>query len=183
MPKDYAKITTGSKLLCTLLILGEAVLDSYSAGSLRRAVYPEAHEYYRNRNFDQLLKRLCEKGYIKTEYKEAKRIVKLTRKGEIEALFKQSLLTTFDKKHWNGKWTIFSFDVPEQARTIRARIRRLLKAYGFHPLQDSVYISPAPFPAQGFAQLERAKLVSYISVFTAESITNDKTFRKQFGLS
>jgi hypothetical protein len=32
--------------------------------------------------------------------------VKLTRKGEIEALFKQSLLTTFDKKHWNGRWTI-----------------------------------------------------------------------------
>lgn len=46
-----------------------------------------------------------------------------------------------DPKHWNGKWRIVIFDIPEQKRIIRNMFRRNLKKWGFKNLQKSVWIS------------------------------------------
>ncbi len=183
MHKDYQALTLKSRLLLYLFFTGELILDQYSKGSIRRAIFPDAHQHFREKTINQSLRRLFQKGYIKTEYKESKRIIKLTKKGQLHALFEKSKNETFNKKEWDGSWTIVSFDVPENARAVRKQLRKLLNEYEYKILQASVYISPQPFPDGGYAYLKYSKLDRYITIFTARKISASKTFRKKFGLS
>lgn len=165
-----------------LLDLKDKLEDVYTIGSLRRAVYPDAHEYYRERNFALLIKRLKQSGYIKEEYVEAKKIIKLTQKGELEALFKKSLIDKFNPSMWDGQWTIFAFDVPEHARGVRRAVRKLLFEYEFKKLQDSVYISPRKFPESTFVKLKEDGLEDYITIAIVSQISNEKALKKKFSL-
>lgn len=44
-------------------------------------------------------------------------------------------------RHWDGAWRMVLFDVPEQARTVRARLRQRLVREDFGCLQQSVWIA------------------------------------------
>ena len=94
------------------------------------------YSYYR------VLKKLEEKGWLKV-YKDPetnRNLFKLTEAGKLESLFIKARLP--NKQKWDGKWRMIIFDIPEDARTERDRLRRLLKLNGFKILQKSVIINP-----------------------------------------
>jgi len=43
---------------------------------------------------------------------------------------------------WNGKWNVFTYDIPEHSNTARRRLARLLHRMGFGMLSASSWVSP-----------------------------------------
>ncbi len=179
MKKDTKQLTPKSQFLLFLLDMHSFVSSVQSRTSLYAALYPELREYRAQRNFNQLLYRFKQSGLISYEYKEAKRIIKLTSKGELEALLKVSQIQT-KQVSWDGRWTIICFDIPEAARNIRAELRSLLKQYGCKPLQGSVYIHPSPLSEQALGYLKKTGLIDYIRIFRADETAGTSDLHKLF---
>lgn len=47
-------------------------------------------------------------------------------------------------RHWDGRWTLLAFSIPETRRTDRHLLRSRLTWAGFGPLQSGLWISPHP---------------------------------------
>jgi len=69
--------------------------------------------------------------------------LRLTPKGE--AKLRQFELEDYDAKkpkHWDHKWRVLIFDIPEKRKGLREKVRRTLRAIGFTRLQNSVWVYP-----------------------------------------
>ncbi len=81
--------------------------------------------------------------FIRENDKEV--VVKITDSG-------RKYLKTFDiddmvlnrPEHWDGKWRLVIFDVPEKHKKAREALRRKLKDLNLVRLQDSVWVTPFP---------------------------------------
>jgi len=84
---------------------------------------------------------------------------------------------------WDGKWRVLIFDIREQRRQIRFRLRALLQGSGFVRLQDSVWVYP--YPCDEFVGLVRAHLASGVGelrLLVAEALESDRGLREHFRL-
>ncbi len=121
-------------VLFTLIALEEVALnpsDAYSMpklqGRLDRLLLQEKDRILRN-----AIRNAKSKGWLVKDGK-------LTEEGKKRL---KSLLPSFlPPKHWDGKWYLVIFDIPEQMRRKRDILREKLKSLGFGQLQASVWIS------------------------------------------
>ncbi len=178
MEKDIKQLTTGSQLLMLLLDAKTFYIKSHARGRLSTALYPEYVAYKAERNTQRQIQRLKQKGWIRYEYKNSKQIIKLTSKGQLEALLAKSITSTESPLGQN--WTLVTFDIPERARAIRKRLRLLLYAYGFKPLQASVYVSQKALSSAGIEYLKISKLIKYIQIFRIEKTKETSNLTKLF---
>lgn len=84
---------------------------------------------------------------------------------------------------WDGKWRMLIFDIREQRRQVRFRLRALLKGAGFVRLQDSVWVYP--YPCDEFVALVRAHLASGVGELRSlvtEALESDRGLREHFHL-
>jgi DNA-binding transcriptional regulator PaaX len=83
---------------------------------------------------------------------------------------------------WDKKWRILIFDIREERKTLRDKIRRTLTAIGFHRLQDSVWVYP--YDCEDFVSLLKAdfKIGRDLLYIIADEIENDSFLQKDFGL-
>lgn len=85
------------------------------------------------------LTKLIERGYVTLERGKAR----LTPKGEkFAALLGEGRLALKKPRHWDGKWRVLIFDIPERRKKTRNYIRMSLMQLGFRRLQDSVWVYP-----------------------------------------
>ena len=69
----------------------------------------------------------------------------LTERGKQRALiFHIDEMKVKKPAHWDGKWRIVFFDIPEKKRRVRDALRNKLSDLGFKELQHSVHIFPYP---------------------------------------
>src|SRR3989338_7820250 len=85
-------------------------------------------------------------------------------------------------KHWDKKWRLLIFDIPEYRRALRNKLRRSLLAVGFQRLQHSVWVYP--YPCEDFVALLKAdfdigKDLLYI---ITDEVERDRHLRIRFGL-
>lgn len=105
--------------------------------------------------------------------------VKGKRQAGILSLMSSSL--NFKKsKHWDGKWRLVIFDIPEKDRIFRDILRSHLQELGFYKLQNSVFVSPHPFEKPILELVELYFATSYVRVITAIKIDNDDRIKKYF---
>ncbi len=124
-------------------------------------------------------RKLVEKGLLKYEGK----FLKLTKKGE--SVLRHLELKDFKLKKprkWDKKWRIISFDVKENRKEIRDKIRKSLVSIGFVCLHRSVWVYP--YDCENLitllkADFEIGKDVLYI---IADAIENDKWLKEKFNL-
>lgn len=123
--------------------------------------------------------RLMRQGLIKYQ----KGFWNITEKGR--SFFK--LIQQFDKKldkpkRWDKKWRILIFDIREEKKSLRDKIRRTLTGIGFKHLQDSVWIYP--YDCEDFVALLKAefKIGKDLLYIIADAVENDIELRKFFGL-
>ena len=85
-------------------------------------------------------------------------------------------------KRWDGKWRVLIFDVPEERRTLRDKIRRTLVAIGFVRLQDSVWLYP--YDCEDVLVLLKAdlKIGKQLLYLIVDAMEYDIPYRKAFGL-
>lgn len=111
------------------------------------------------------------------------KFIQLTAKGESKLEFLEASDWKINKpKKWDGKWRMLIFDIPETKRSLRDKVRCTLVSIGFVKLQDSVWIFP--YPCEDLVNLLKAdfKIGKDLLYLIVDSIENDKSFRKSFGL-
>jgi CRISPR-associated endonuclease Cas2 len=173
--KDF---TLTSKILMTLLSVADTlVLPPHEVRRRLRSGNLSGD----GRQISRTVYYLAQKGFIKYVDKNNERFVKLTQKGQLEALLAKARLPQARQK-WDGKWRLIIFDIPEDSNTRRAFFRTLLKKNGFLQLQQSVYISPYPLNREALKYLQETRLTGYIRILKVEEIDNDVDLKKKFGL-
>ncbi|MDO8492291.1 MAG: hypothetical protein Q7S34_01460 [bacterium] len=111
------------------------------------------------------------------------KLLHLTPKGE--STLRRFELREFKLKkprHWDGKWRVLIFDIPEKRRRLRDRIRETLVMIGFVRLQDSVWAYP--YDCEDAITLLKAdfgigKSILYMIV---EMLEGDSFLKKHFDL-
>lgn len=133
-------------------------------------------KYKRRKHLKQSLRRLIERGFIKLE--KTKLIV--TKTGF--KFFNPDAEKYLDKKTWDGKWYLISFDIPVKLNVKRDRLRRILKAYYFYPLQKSVWVGPNKFGKDIWKFLVNEELDGYCKIMIVDVIEGDEELKKHFRL-
>jgi phenylacetic acid degradation operon negative regulatory protein len=75
-----------------------------------------------------------------------------------------------DVPPWDGRWTIVTYALQTEQADERRRIRRRLRALGFGPLQDAVWISPHPAGRDVLEELDEAASTS-LTVFEQATLS------------
>ena len=85
-------------------------------------------------------------------------------------------------RHWDKKWRILIFDIPEYRKAVREKIRRTLISIGFDRLQDSVWIYP--YDCEDIVALLKAdlKIGKDLLYLVVEEMEGDGKLREHFGL-
>jgi phenylacetic acid degradation operon negative regulatory protein len=69
-------------------------------------------------------------------------------------------------RHWDGRWTLLTFSVPEARRADRHALRTRLGWFGFGPLRSGLWVSPSAIDiSPALAELD---LLEHAEVFRAE---------------
>jgi CRISPR-associated endonuclease Cas2 len=131
----------------------------------------------------KVMRRLEDKGWLKV-YKDPqdkrKNLYAITKEGRLEALFFKAQIPS--QGSWDGKWRIALFDIPEDARAERNKLRSLLKANGYKQLQRSVFINPRPLNLDAIHYLKQTGLIKYIRIFRVDEPDDEASIKKMFGL-
>ena len=126
-------------------------------------------------------KRLVQRGLL--EY-TPQGLLRLTEKGKMKLRQLELCDYALQKpKRWDKKWRVLIFDIKEERRSMRDKIRRALSIIGFVRLQHSVWVYP--YDCEDVitllkADFEIGKDLLYLIVDTIE---NDKKLKQIFKLS
>lgn len=92
---------------------------------------------------NQRLERLKKRKLINILYKNGQTIVEITEDGRKKALeYKFEEMKVKHSSKWDGRWRLVIFDVANDKRRQRDRLRDKLKSLGFLILNESVLIYP-----------------------------------------
>lgn len=84
--------------------------------------------------------------------------------------------------HWDTKWRIVMFDVPEKYKKIRDTLRMHFKNMGFYEFQKSVFVHPYPCAKEIEYIVEFYQARKYIRFILATDIDNGLELKKHFHL-
>jgi len=114
--------------------LGEFFRDSKEIAEHLVNEFIERHE--RKKYLRQSLDRLINRGFLEVKDKR----ISPTKKGL--RLFRRRTRSKIPVAPKEGKWYILTFDIPVALNSKRIALGRLLRDFGFHPFQKSVWIGP-----------------------------------------
>ncbi len=174
MPKK--DLTFTSKLLVYLAAAEDILVPIMNPYEMRRRVL-----FGSRGSYQRTLYKWVKRGWIQFVDKDAQRFIKLTKKGELQALLAKAKLPI--PMRWDGKWRMIIFDIPEATKDRRNLLRSLLKNNGYVKLQASVYINPYPLNREAVSYLKQTGLMDYIRIIKVEEMDDDKDLRKKFGLA
>lgn len=96
---------------------------------------------FRKKNYHHLVWRSLRTGYIEKVTKNGEVYLRLTTNGA-QRIKRDFPILALQKKPWDKKWRVVTFDIQEVHRQARERFREKLKELGFGMLHKSVFISP-----------------------------------------
>ena len=85
--------------------------------------------------------------------------------------------------HWDGKWRLIAFDIPEKRKRIRDALRFRFLQIGLFEFQKSIFITPYPCENEIDFLIEFHYARPYVRKILAEHIDNQLYFEHKFGLS
>ena len=115
----------------------------------------------RKKLFRATLHNLQKEGLVSRAHKNKKDVWTITAHGEEYVhLVEEEELPPED-----GKTRIFSFDVPENEKHKRNRLRQLLEASDYKMLQKSLWVGRRPLPEKVIEKITEMDLAQYIHLF------------------
>lgn len=129
------------------------------------------------------LERLEKQKLIEITYEEGIQVVKITGAGQRRILkYAIDELAVEKPRIWNGKWTLVSYDIPNALKKQREIFQEYLKAWGFYPLHESVFLHA--YPCEKQVEFLRAYLGigKLVRIFSVSKIENDELFKDYFGV-
>jgi len=110
-------------------------------------------------------------------------ILTLTKEGKHRTLqYKFGELSIKKPHHWDRKWRIIAFDVPEGMKQLRDTLRFRLRQLGFLELQKSVFVFPYPCKDEIDFIIEFYNARKFVRVICAESVDNELHLKKMFSV-
>lgn len=178
IPLDYS---LPKALLDILYDLGEHA----PFGSFRKNLYRKAYgipepPWWR---YNRAMQYLKQQGQITIIKKNEELFIKLTKKGKLRVLLNRLNHKSIPASKWDGKWRIIIWDIPESSSTQRNVMRRIVKTLGYYQLQQSVFITPYPIPADAVNYLNASGLARYIRFLRVDKIDDEKPLVKHFNVS
>lgn len=130
-------------------------------------------------SFFRSLKRLEKDGLVIHETIKGKQVYSLTEKGR-NSLFMKPIKK--EKRRWDKKWRVLIFDVPEDKKRIREKIRNTLHDWEFKRVQDSVWVYP--YDSEDLVTLLKAdlRIGKELLYLVVEEMEGDKDACIHFGL-
>lgn len=126
-----------SILLTLAALVDEA--DSYSYKNQMRRLY--CHGWYKQSTVERSVRHLLTIGDIEKQIRNGQPVLRLTSQGD-DRLQQSIPLLKLAKKKWDYWWRMVIFDIEEEKKKVRERLRYKLRSLGFGQWQRSVYISP-----------------------------------------
>lgn len=148
--------------------------------------YEEKRKAWKRFNIPYLektIKRLEQQKMVEIGWEKGLQVVKITQSGK-RRIVKYALdeLQIKEPKHWNGKWTLVTYDIPEEYETLRKYFRSYLLNWKFYPIEKSVYLHAFPCKEEIEFLREYLTVGKYVNIFNVDEIENDKIFRDYFGV-
>lgn len=128
--------------------------------------------------------RLQKEECIALEKRGEDMYVRLTEKGKKRLdSYQSNTVALQDPRKWDGKWRVVIFDVTEEKRSVRDRLRRGLKSFGFVRLQQSAWV--LPYDCEDVITMLKTdqKLWGDVLYILAEKVEGDEYLRKLFRLT
>ncbi|MBI5644924.1 CRISPR-associated endonuclease Cas2 [Candidatus Kaiserbacteria bacterium] len=129
--------------------------------------------------------RLVIKGYVRRVRRDGKTYLEITDRGRQHLRVEEARTRSpaRAKRKWDGRYRLVMFDIPEQRKSTRERLRRLMIEFGFMRLQNSVWISP--YDCEELIALVKAELRIGSAVLYAlvDQIEQEYRIKEHFGLS
>lgn len=108
-------------------------------------------------------------------------IVKITKNGQKKLVeFAIESIKPNAPSHWDGKWRMVIFDIPERFRAARESLRHKLKEFGLFQLQRSVFAYPHPLEEEVQFIAAFFDVEQYIEILTVERMLDDKALKNYF---
>lgn len=136
------------------------------------------------RRWQRNTSRALKAGYLERKILNGQPVYRITTQG-IERLERTYPLMRLRKQKWDGKWRVVIFDVPENKRKIRNKLRWQLEDWGLGMLQQSAWITPYPLGKALKEVLSAQGLSEYIVVFEGANLFDEdeiKLATKVWGL-
>ena len=169
------------------ILAGVGIAGLVVVGAMAPGIFEISPRNYQRRfstkAVDQSVENLKRKGLLKLVRGQSGWRLALTERGQTE-LFAYEMQQKMLKRprQWDGKWHLLIFDIEESKKRVREQVRRMLMAFGFYRLQDSVWVHP--YECEEILELLRTKYrVRYEALYIrAEKIANDHWLLNHFGL-
>ena len=184
--KKYAKVADVLALVGAGAFLAASVAIPNLPRALRPFLNSDEKRAWKRFNIPYLkraLERLEEQKLVETETKKGYQIIKITDRGRRRILkYALDKLEIKKPRPWDGKWRLISYDIPSDWKGRRTAFRDYLKAWGFYPLHESVYLHAYPCEKEVEFLREYLGVGKFVRIFIVEKIENDDLFRDFFGV-
>jgi CRISPR-associated endonuclease Cas2 len=180
------KVLSASKTLLVIIgALGFVFVAVAAGNAIQLLKYTPLMKRSKLKIFEinQGVKRLLKSGLIEIKEDKDYKFLEITEKGrQLLLKFQIEGLVKNRPKKWDKKYRVVIFDISEQKRTIRNRLRGILRSFGFVCLQGSVWVYP--YECQEIIDLlkQYLNLSSEVLYMTVDSIENDKWLKEEFEL-
>lgn len=180
------KVLSASKTLLTIVgVLGFVAVATVAGNAVQLLKYTPIMKRSKLKVFEinQGIKRLLKRGLVEIKEDKDYKYLEVTEKGK-HLLLKYQLegLSQNKPKKWDKKYRVVIFDISEQRKKVRDRLRRTLQSFGFICLQDSVWVYP--YQCEDIINLlkQYLNLTGEVLYITAETIENDRWLKEEFKL-
>lgn len=114
--------------------------------------------------------RMMKQGWIESEKKGNKSYYFLTQRGI--ARMEEAAIRIFKlaPDHWDGKWRMLMYTIPEDKRQIRDELRKELLWSGFGSFSNSCWISPNNLEKEVKLLIEKYEIQAYTDFFVSSYI-------------
>lgn len=184
--KKYATPSAILKLVGTGAFLAASAAIPNLPHILKPLLNENEYEAWKRFNIPYLkrtLKRLEKQKLVIIKEEGNFQIVEITDTGRKRVLkYAINELVIEKPKFWDRKWRLISYDIPIKNKSLGKVFREYLRAWGFYPLHESVFLHAYPCEKQVEFLREYLGISEYVQIFQVSAIENNKLFKEFFGV-
>ena len=189
--EDINKALSTADSVLKLVAAGAFVASGLVAPNILKLAKPlirdlSTYTTWKNYNIPYLrrkLKRMQRQELVEFKLEGTTQIITITTKGRKRILkFALNEMSIQKPAIWNGRWWLVTYDIPQKKHSLRDVIAEYLRAWGFYPLEKSVYLHAYPCENEIVFLREYLEVADYVRIFNVSKIENDQTFRDFFGV-
>lgn len=111
--------------------------------------------------------RMSKQGWIQSERRGNKSFYSLTEQGKVRMEEASRRIYKEPVPKWDGKWWILLYNIPEEKRHLRDKLREELVWSGFGPLSNSCWITPNNLQKEINLMIKKYQVEEYVTYFHA----------------